>query len=415
MWIGKNLAAILGLIAMLALFSPVSAETSKYILGAGDKLRIMVFGEKELSGDFVISAVNGLSLPLVGEVSTKGADIRVLQNRIVEKLKDGYLINPRVTVEVIQYRPFYILGNVQAPGSYSYVNGMTILNAIALAGGLERTEQDGARLRLLLTRALEDVDRLEAKYHSALAEEARFIAERDKLDHIDYPTELAAQRTDSEIKKIMEGETRIFEAHRSSFEAQTHGIIEKNAQYGVEISAIRMQNKADSRRLVLLKSEISDLDKLLKKGYARKPQLTKLKRQAAQIENDKAGNRLKIALTRQKISEAKLRMSTLKDENFNQTIQNLQHVRQKISDIELEMRADKDVLRQTRIKIQGTELSHNSEKNSKIIITRLTVSGSRSLEVFDDAPVLPGDIIRVPGAFGLVSSDLKGAEKGTKD
>ena len=74
-------------------------------------------------------------MPLIGPVSIGGRDVANAEKLIGEKLADGYLVNPRVSIEVLNYRPFYILGEVKKPGSYPYVNGMTVLNAIALASG----------------------------------------------------------------------------------------------------------------------------------------------------------------------------------------------------------------------------------------------------------------------------------------
>lgn len=106
-----------------------------YKLDAGDRVRVTVFGQQDLSGDFEIDGQGVLSLPLIRRVQAKGLTIPALEQAITNKLKPNYLKNPRVSVEVLNYRPFYILGEVQKPGSYPYVNGMTIVTAVAIAGG----------------------------------------------------------------------------------------------------------------------------------------------------------------------------------------------------------------------------------------------------------------------------------------
>ena len=106
-----------------------------YILGSGDRVRVTVFGEEDLSGEFEVDGLGNISLPLIREVRAGGLRLRQLEKTIAEKLLDGYLKNPRVSIEVLNYRPFYILGEVKQPGSYPYVSGMTVLNAVALAGG----------------------------------------------------------------------------------------------------------------------------------------------------------------------------------------------------------------------------------------------------------------------------------------
>lgn len=110
-------------------------EDAIYQLGSGDKLKITVYGEEELSGEFEIDGAGILSMPLLGNIKTAGLDVRALEHMLVEKFKEGYLVDPRVNIEILNFRPFFILGEVKEPGSYPYVNGLTVVNAIALSGG----------------------------------------------------------------------------------------------------------------------------------------------------------------------------------------------------------------------------------------------------------------------------------------
>lgn len=106
-----------------------------YVLGNGDKLRLTVFEEADLSGEYTIDGSGYLRLPLVGQVHAAGFTSPQLEGAIANALSQGYLKSPRVSVQVATYRPFYIIGAVAKPGEYPYVNHMTALNAIALAGG----------------------------------------------------------------------------------------------------------------------------------------------------------------------------------------------------------------------------------------------------------------------------------------
>ena len=128
------------LFAIIAAFAtaPVFAAddgTAVYRLGADDEIKITVFGEDDLSGEYKVSAGGSVSMPLIGEVPVNGLSLAETENLIETKLAEGYLLEPSVSVAVSKYRPFYILGEVREPGSYSYVSNMTALNAVALAGG----------------------------------------------------------------------------------------------------------------------------------------------------------------------------------------------------------------------------------------------------------------------------------------
>jgi polysaccharide biosynthesis/export protein VpsN len=115
-----------------------------YKLGPGDRVRVTVFRHPDLSGEFQLDGAGYFAMPLVGEVLGGGRDARQLETEVEAHLKDGgYLVDPQVGVEILNYRPFYIIGEVNNPGSYQYVSGMTVINAVALAGGFTyRADQD---------------------------------------------------------------------------------------------------------------------------------------------------------------------------------------------------------------------------------------------------------------------------------
>jgi polysaccharide biosynthesis/export protein VpsN len=120
------------------------ADISSYKLGPGDALRVTVFRHEDLSGEFSLDGEGNFAMPLVGEIRGGGRNARELENEVELALKSGgYLVEPQVSIEVLNYRPFYIIGEVNNPGSFEYVNGMTVINAVALAGGFTyRADQD---------------------------------------------------------------------------------------------------------------------------------------------------------------------------------------------------------------------------------------------------------------------------------
>ena len=108
------------------------------MLEPGNRVRVIVFNEQNLSGEFQIDSAGNLSMPLIGTVRATGATAHNLVGRIEEVLtRSNYMRNPRVAVEVLSYRPFYVLGEVKQPGEFSYLAGMTVLSAVARAGGYD--------------------------------------------------------------------------------------------------------------------------------------------------------------------------------------------------------------------------------------------------------------------------------------
>ena len=114
-----------------------------YTMDSGDRLRVVVFRHEDLSGEFEVDGTGTFSMPLIGNVDAVGLTARQLEERIAERLRDGYLVDPQVSIEVLNYRPFFILGEVNQAGQFPYASGMTVLNAVALAGGFTfRAKED---------------------------------------------------------------------------------------------------------------------------------------------------------------------------------------------------------------------------------------------------------------------------------
>ncbi len=106
-----------------------------YTLDAGDRLRIIVFGQDGISNSYIVDAGGNVTLPLVGTIPARGYNTQQLAQAVAERLRHGYVREPKVTVEVEAYRPFFILGEVTNPGQYPYVPNMTVETAVAVAGG----------------------------------------------------------------------------------------------------------------------------------------------------------------------------------------------------------------------------------------------------------------------------------------
>ena len=115
--------------------SGATRDEVRYRLGAGDELRLIVFDEEELSGEFMVGGAGTVALPLIGDVEAEGLTLAQFQEAVEQKLANGYLNDPRVSVEVLNYRPYFILGEVNTPGEYPYREGLTVLNAVATAEG----------------------------------------------------------------------------------------------------------------------------------------------------------------------------------------------------------------------------------------------------------------------------------------
>lgn len=137
-WLAVALIVVFWAIAPAAL----GQVQQEYRIGPGDKLNITVFGHADLSGEVLVDGSGRVSLPLLGQIDANDKTITELQADITVALDRDFIINPRISIEVVNYRPFFILGQVNKPGSYPYIEGMNVRMAVALAGGYTRRARE---------------------------------------------------------------------------------------------------------------------------------------------------------------------------------------------------------------------------------------------------------------------------------
>jgi polysaccharide biosynthesis/export protein len=126
---------------------PSAAYDRQYLLDAGDRLRVVIYGQEGLTNSYAIDAGGSITMPLIGAVPARGLTPAGLASHITGRLRNGYIREPSVAVEIEAYRPFFILGEVAAPGQYPYVPNMSVESAVAIAGGFSpRAKRDAVTL-----------------------------------------------------------------------------------------------------------------------------------------------------------------------------------------------------------------------------------------------------------------------------
>ena len=204
-------------------------------------------------------------------------------------------------------------------------------------------------VRLEETQARATRELLEGKRLASLALEARLLAERDGHQRIAFPDPLRARAADPEVAKVIAGQTSIFESRRQALDNQTRILGRQIAQLREEIQGLEGEIAAQTTQLDLIHEETAALETLFEKGFARKPQLLELKREAAEIEGARAQNRSQIARSKQSIAEAELRIQNAHTERHTQVVEELRDVQAELDDLAERIRAADDVLTRTVI------------------------------------------------------------------
>lgn len=146
--LAPGLLAVASLLGSCSSYQPApkafsEATIQPYLADSGDRLRITVFDQKDLSNTYSVDQAGYIAFPLIGAVPARGHTLQQLEGMIATRLKQGFLRDPDVTIEVDRYRSIFLMGEVGAPGQYAYVPGMTVQNAIALAGGYTNRAYQG--------------------------------------------------------------------------------------------------------------------------------------------------------------------------------------------------------------------------------------------------------------------------------
>ena len=275
-----------------------------YALGPGDRLKVSLFEREDLSGEVTVRPSGSISIPLIGEIQARGLSLLELEDRIIEKLHEAVQSKPIVIIEIIKYRPFYILGHVNNPGSYPYVPNITVIQAVAIAGGFFRLDPKDIALRIEVVRARESLQRFQQAYWAALIKESRLLAERDGRDEIDFPQEALTASDPERIADLIEAERRIFEERKRSIAEQIEHMNTRAGHLEKEIGALGAQVRLLDRQLGELRTFLGGIEDLRKKGFATTARSLELSQTVVQTESTQLA--VKAAILRERQGRAAL-------------------------------------------------------------------------------------------------------------
>jgi protein involved in polysaccharide export with SLBB domain len=375
-----------------------------YRLGSLDKLRIKVsawrparaevFSWKALDGIYSIGAAGTVSLPLLGEVSAAGATTVELSSEIGDRLKEriGLVETPDVSIEVVQFRPFYVVGNVEHPGEYPYRPGMNVLQALAIAGGDVRIA--GQRLEREVIATTGELNQLEVERIALLSRKARLEAEFQGLDDIRFPSRLMEARDTTFTSMAMAQEKLIFTAHQQAFKTQIQALEQLHNYLEKEVTSLEGQIENHDTEVNLVNQELDTVRGLVSKGLTTQPRRLGLERNLAQAKGDKL--RLESALMRvkQDISKNEIDILQLRNKRIDDATVELASVGNRLEDIGRKSEtAEKLIYESEAMAPKFLADRHRAQPNYTIVrrngatVSELTASETTAVE--------PGDTVRV--------------------
>ena len=409
--------AVLFALLMVAL-APVSgwtqgvAKSSVYLVAPGDRLIITVFGQTELSGDFIVDDAGSIPLPLVGAIAVEGMTVAEVGQHVTKRLAEGYIQQPVVSVRVIEFRPIFIVGDVRSPGVYAYRHGTMVISAIAMAGGFGASEQTQGSLRSDFLLAEERVRLLEATRRGLLVRKVRLEAQRDGAAEFGAGNEIDLQ--DESVKPVIALEQETLASQSRALAQELALLNDQQPRIDAEIRGVREQSRAESAQLKLIQSHMEDYNKLLTNGLARRYTGIELQREEERNKGNIARLAADVSRLEYTLGEISLKIQTVQSTYQQKVLADLQDVRTRLRELDVTIPMARE-LRETRLQVGSAMMATSPESVRRTItIVRRGRDESQTLAATETTVVAPGDIIEVrrelPQTLGQGSASAKRAQ-----
>jgi protein involved in polysaccharide export with SLBB domain len=411
----KSCFFLLGLVA--AVWLPVAALADDYRLGVGDGVRVKVYEWPDLNGEYTVSPGGTVSLSVVGEIRAARATPSELAADISTKLKETARLAelPSATVEIVRFRPVFILGEVQAPGEFDSRPGMTVVQAISIAGGIYRRprEVEGNLERERIT-SMGRLSLLELQQLQHLARVARLDAFLADQETVKFPEELTRRSDDPVVAALIEEERLLLSLHWEAHRDEQATEVDLQTLLEAEVESLERELASVDAQLASAEQELEDVRSLVARGLAPAPRQLGLERTAANIAAQRSGIETSILRARQSVRQSRQRGASLAAERRQRALDLRQTARSELESARRETTTGRRLLLSTDLS-SLSRADPNAPVRYRYEITRRTDDGVEVLDGDRMTAVEPGDIIEVhrvmdpppTGATGDSSAELE--------
>jgi protein involved in polysaccharide export with SLBB domain len=412
-----------GAVALIAACLATPAQSSGSHLVPQTKLRLSVIqwmptkGVYEqwqaLSGEFVVAQDGTIELPVVGSVSVADLDSAGLASEIAKRIqtKIGLVQKPEATVEIIEYPPIYVVGDVTTPGEYRFRDGLTALQVLALSGGAYRSPvvKDRSNEVITLSGQLQGIgtDIVRKK-----AEIARLEAEMSGSTDIKFPA-MTAEGTDNTIvSEIFAREKIIFMARAKELDRQTKSLAELCELLKAEIDVLGEKIKAADANIESAEKELATVTVLVDKGIALASRKSDLERTLANYRTDRLDQVTAVMRARQATTEATRNMEGLRDAQQTEVASELQKEQGELEQLVLKRNVSQKLLFDALGSASETG-EPGADQAVTFVIVRRDGSEPKEITATESTSLLPGDVIKVTLTASSQQSELSPATLGS--
>jgi protein involved in polysaccharide export with SLBB domain len=396
---------------LIMLITVSSACAEEYTLGTQDKIRVSVHewrasaGEvhswPEISGEFAIGASGSVSLPVIGSISAIGMQPEELASKISKELKakTGLAVLPDAVVEIVQFRPFYVIGSVERPGEYAYRPGLNVLQAVSISGGFYRiADPELLRVGRDTISTQSNIEALVLEMDQLTVRRSRLEAELKSVDKFDVPHNLSRPESDPSMAKLIDQERLILKARTEELRSQTDALVALKLLLHNEVATLEERVKLKERQLTLIRKELENVGSLVSKGLAVAPRQFSLERSEAEVESNRLEMQTALLRARQDISRVDRDILELRSKRRNDALINLRDSDRRLEEAVQKLQTARKLAAEAQEFAMKVGLKTGSSHDMpRPIFSILRSSAHQSVEtiVSETEPVRPGDILKV--------------------
>lgn len=405
-------ALVVALLACLlaGLVRPAQAdEDGLFPLAVGDRVTVNVFGQPDLSGDYVIDGAGFLDMPLIGRLSVADLKPREAARRIRAALTNGYVRDASVSLRLTELKPIYVLGEIRAPGSYPFRHGLNVLGAVALAGGHRITGQPLGPLRADYLVAEERLRLLEVSQQALEAKRIRLEAQRDAKARLDFPEAWRTPRNGFDPSGLIAGEQEIFALQMAAQAGEIEMLRKQVARLEAEGRALAEQTKLEMIHVNLTQSQVEQFSKLAEAGHARRPVLVERQREEARARANLARIRAEVARNEVSLGELALRLGEVESNFQRRVVTELQETRQRLLETERSLPTAREIRDGRLRQLVAAGASPDGAAGWEMTIMRSRGPTMTVIQAGEGTLLQPGDIVRIAPSANVSRGAAGGA------
>lgn len=390
---------------LIAFAAPASAEDSVYRLGVMDKLRIRVAEWQPadgtvrnwdvIGGEYTVGPQGAISLPFIGELDAAGRTAAEVAGDIGKRLQGEFALRnlPSASVEVAQFRPIFVTGDVNTPGEYPFTPNLTVLKGISLAGGLRRSEA-GQRFARDFINARGNASVYDSAQSRLIARRARLLAEVAGANELKVPPEL---QNVANANQLIGSEAALMKSRRERYELQLKALADLRSLLESEVTSLGQKAETQKNQLQLVKEDRDKINRLSEQGLATSTRRLSVEERTAEVESSLLDIDTAALRAKQDISKANQDEINLRNDWEAQRAKELQDTEAELEKLKLQLVTSHELMSEALAQsAEALKFDTTGQSASiKYVLVRDEGQGPKEVVVDEHAQLRPGDVIKV--------------------